>query len=329
MITTHSQFETILDPSHDQANDFKFHPARSVLIDLLTTFLNPHSNPNETEHLIRLSKAYTGSIHESDRKILSLFQMVESKYMISVTNYLMDHFGKTTGGEGLGRPNQRFNTSRMSQSLYWYNDNLENTEFPYNSKIETGYDPNFILPLLIHSILQGRMTEANTNQERSMFMNTFDAHEAIENNQVGMIIMALSSKDPSIRNTAYFALDLIYDLLKHFDPEKLREKTQLLLLLDNLRNNITDRDEPQRVPTPITLFLAQSIHILTKPEHLLYPTVNACLLQRPIMDLDDIPMFYNLFNSTSDDGRKERTWIMRLLAASVRDQMVPYLIRYC
>ena len=102
------------------------------------------------------------------------------------------------------------------------------------------------------------------------------------------------------------------------------ERRQLFLLLNSLRNAISasrDRvsDPCPRIPAFISLFVAQVIQILMTPSSDMYPLVNQFLLQRPSMDLADIPMFYALFHSRDvDNSKRERAWILRLMLYSVR-----------
>ncbi|KAF9968574.1 hypothetical protein BGZ70_002099 [Mortierella alpina] len=100
----------------------------------------------------------------------------------------------------------------------------------------------------------------------------------------------------------------------------LREKNQLLLLLNALKNSIVDREDGMapRLPAAITTFVAHALATLLRPDHFMYPHINKFCLQRPTIDLEDIPMFYSMFNSSSDQHRKERVWMLRLLAASLK-----------
>jgi hypothetical protein len=47
--------------------------------------------------------------------------------------------------------------------------------------------------------------------------------------------------------------------------------------------------------------------------------VNKFLLSRPAFDLDDVPMFYSLFNSSSTTYRHERLWLLRMLAVGCQN----------
>jgi hypothetical protein len=67
-------------------------------------------------------------------------------------------------------------------------------------------------------------------------------------------------------------------------------------LLHSLKTGIA-QETFERVPCMITYFIGQSLEVLMRPAHLLYLRVNTFLLQRPRMDVRDIPMFYSLLQS--------------------------------
>eukprot|EP00842_Homolaphlyctis_polyrhiza_P001020 jgi/Hompol1/1919/HPOL_002798-RA len=95
-----------------------------------------------------------------------------------------------------------------------------------------------------------------------------------------------------------------------------------MLLLEGLKNGISPPVKPAkvplRVPTIIASFCAQALMILLKPESDMYPLINRFLLQRPVIDFADIPMFYVAFYSSSDNCTKERLWILRLLSMGLK-----------
>jgi hypothetical protein len=96
-----------------------------------------------------------------------------------------------------------------------------------------------------------------------------------------------------------------------------------------------------RISSIITQFVAHSLTIITKPDHHMYLTINKVgassslssffllycffilltsvlpcpkfFLSRSKLDLKDVPLFYNTFNSSSQHFEKERSWILRLI----------------
>ncbi|RUP46033.1 ribosome 60S biogenesis N-terminal-domain-containing protein [Jimgerdemannia flammicorona] len=167
------------------------------------------------------------------------------------------------------------------------------------------YDPAFLLPLFSSLMTYG---------------NQLDCRKFIETNALGFVVTAMSSLDEDVRRVAYFLMDEFYILLEH---ATFREKKQILLLLDSLKNAITDCGDhldpmTQRIPTIITVFVAHAFAILLQPAHFMYPHVNRFLLQRPFIDLEDIPMFYSLFNTSSFNFKKDRVWMLRLISAGLK-----------
>ena len=55
----------------------------------------------------------------------------------------------------------------------------------------------------------------------------------------------------------------------------------------------------------MTLFIAESLTIMTRPTHRLYANINAFFLQRPFLDLSDVPLFFTFFSSEVSFGRVE------------------------
>ena len=65
-----------------------------------------------------------------------------------------------------------------------------------------------------------------------------------------------------------------------------------------------------------TLLLAHAVRGLFHPAAPIYPIASRFLLQRPALDIRDIPLLYGMLYSASVDGgwRKEQAWILRFLA---------------
>jgi nucleolar pre-ribosomal-associated protein 1 len=80
-----------------------------------------------------------------------------------------------------------------------------------------------------------------------------------------------------------------------------------------------------RLPTLTTLFIAHSLRAIANPGHFLYPLMSCFLLQRPTFDAYDVPMLFGMLYSHSDEFKRERGWMIRLLRDGVRSEAVsPY-----
>lgn len=68
--------------------------------------------------------------------------------------------------------------------------------------------------------------------------------------------------------------------------------------------------------TLIPLFMVRALHSISSPEHFSYPLIQRFLLSRPVLDVKDVPLLYNLFYSSSEDSFAERRWLIELLTDS-------------
>ena len=70
-----------------------------------------------------------------------------------------------------------------------------------------------------------------------------------------------------------------------------------------------------RLPTYATLFLSHALRTIFYPTNFLYPLTARFLLQRPTLDISDVPMLYGMLYSSSDENwKKERAWMIKFLA---------------
>ncbi|KAF9187447.1 hypothetical protein BGZ51_001294 [Haplosporangium sp. Z 767] len=271
-----------------------------------------------------LLSCYSASTCIADQLLLQVLRITESQTAGSISNRA-PIWG--SGAESTKTTNALFGQAMINESLDLIDPNVMMVsvlQFPIDRELELStpiltlqdyseetlrsrqtpiYDPCFMLPLF---------------GTYMAFGNQLDCRRLIEANGLGMIIVALSSNDENMRLAAYSLLDDFYTILSH---AIMREKNQLLLLLNSLKNSITDREDdvaPPRIPAVITTFVVHALSALLRPDHFMYPHVNKFCLQRPTIDLEDIPMFYSMFNSSSDHHRKERVWMLRLLATSLK-----------
>ena len=71
------------------------------------------------------------------------------------------------------------------------------------------------------------------------------------------------------------------------------------------------------------MFLSEALQALMDPQHILYEKINVFFLQRPSLDLDDIPMAYALSN-TGDYFENEVGWLLDLVIAGLDDRQVQF-----
>ncbi|KAF9403252.1 hypothetical protein BGX21_005853 [Mortierella sp. AD011] len=271
-----------------------------------------------------LLAAYSASTSVADQLVLSVLRITEAQTAGSISNRA-PLWG--SAAENTKASSALFGQAMINESLDLIDPNVMMVsviQFPFERELECSaprvtmmdyceetlkqrqapiYDPCFMLSLFGTYMTLG---------------NLLDCRRLIECNGLGMIVVALSSVDENMRLAAYSLLDDFYTILAN---ATMREKNQLVLLLDSLKNSIVEREDdvaPPRIPAVITTFVAHALASLLKPDHFMYPHVNRFCLQRPTIDLEDIPMFYSMFNSSSEHHRKERVWMLRLLATSLK-----------
>lgn len=99
----------------------------------------------------------------------------------------------------------------------------------------------------------------------------------------------------------------------------LHERDHALYILDVLRrmlpppSSTTGQPAVPRLPTYITLFLAHAMRCVFYPQNFQYPNIMRFMLQRPELDTKEVPLLYTSLYSSSDDWRRERSWVVRFL----------------
>lgn len=98
----------------------------------------------------------------------------------------------------------------------------------------------------------------------------------------------------------------------------MHETPQVLYVLRILKNVMDPPanadDPPRRLPTFTTLILLHALRGIFYPSNFIYPRTARFLLQRPELDLSDVPMLFGMLYSSSDDWKKERGWMLKMLA---------------
>eukprot|EP00899_Mesostigma_viride_P026510 jgi/Mesvir1/7043/Mv09162-RA.2 len=156
------------------------------------------------------------------------------------------------------------------------------------------YDPVFLLALALHALTVPLM----------------DAREFARSGLLASAVASLSAQSDSLRGAAYAVLAKYAEVVKE---ASFREKPQVGLLLRCLQNSITV--DGQRIPSVSCLFVAEAAAAVMHPEAAAYVSINKFLLNRPMLDLQDVPLFYaKLFSGDASSYRSDRVWMLRLLA---------------
>lgn len=95
----------------------------------------------------------------------------------------------------------------------------------------------------------------------------------------------------------------------------MQESRQILHILGLVKNALsrTSNDAPP-LPTYTTLLLAHALRGVMYPASFIYPLTARFLLQRPEIDVYDVPLLLSMLYSASEEWKKERLWIVTLVA---------------
>lgn len=96
----------------------------------------------------------------------------------------------------------------------------------------------------------------------------------------------------------------------------MQERAQVLYVLRLLQNVMRPSVDgvPVRLSTYVTLIVLHALRGIFYPSNFIYPRTACFLLQRPELDVGDVPMLFGMLYSSSDNWKKERGWIVKMLA---------------
>lgn len=311
MVYTHSKFETIFGKKDEEEKPLSTKEAsKTSLVRFI--FMIMKSAPGkccQLHYLQKLVDSYKGTMSTSDRWILKLAHLYEEQAGISSLELLLNRWSKETdecdllsllSSEKMLRTVNEFDFSRNVESL------ISEDEPEFGADLTSMYDISFLLPFTI-----GLLEKVSEKQ--------MDLLPLFLTNLIGLAFVATSSDCEGTRRAALQILTKAEYLLL---VSEVKELSSMTLLMEAFRNAVSSEgSQTPRIPSVLAFFAAQSILILMKPESSMYPLVHRFILQRPIIDLQDLPMFYEMVYSSTDTNRRERIWIIRLLSHGISNSL--------
>jgi len=299
---------------------------RDALIKLLHVLFNLHPNNTcQITHIEPLIKIYRGTLSVSDLRILSIFQLFESQRKLSVTPLLSlwSASSDTTSTSALEALQSLDPGTVFKTCLNFPRWRRVEYQTSANSHVQDSklYDPVFLLLLFSHMI--GEHTPSSN----------FAWVDLLRTNVASLFLRALSAKDEQIRELALCQVVALWRKLEvclHLKNEQNLFLTRLQnadfqekLHVQHLLNMVTylipapssSHETVPRLPTYATLLLSHALRAIFYPTTFLYPLTARFLLQRPTLDISDVPMLYGMLYSSSDDNwKKDRAWMIKFLA---------------
>ena len=119
-----------------------------------------------------------------------------------------------------------------------------------------------------------------------------DARQWVERGGVGLCVAALAAAAPAVRVLAYECLGCLMGLLE--TGPSFVERRQVYRLLASLRDAVTEANA--QLPCVTVQFVAHGLRVLLRPTHPQYRALNAYVVGRPYLKLDEVPMFFEAFH---------------------------------
>uniref|UniRef100_A0A673CAG6 URB1 ribosome biogenesis homolog n=1 Tax=Sphaeramia orbicularis TaxID=375764 RepID=A0A673CAG6_9TELE len=296
---------------------------KEALVSLLLCLVKKCPTVCNTSHFVVLLGAYGATLSVLDQKLLLLLQEYERNNVSLLTFQsfmwgsaaVEHHKTRKTLGASLWKQESSdellalLMTDRMLQTIAHFPQQrkliLQGDKEPLYSSNETTslgnvYDPCFLLPLF-SAILRPECV--------------IDCLKFVSSHALGVTVMALSSYDSKLRAAAYHVLSCFY---QHLEGARLKEKRQLLYLMDIVKNGV--RQKNQRLPFVLTTYISKVAQLMLKPEDHMYVVINRFLLSHQSLDFRRVPEFFKLFMCGFFPQHKlEREWILNVLEEGVSD----------
>ncbi|KDQ65157.1 hypothetical protein JAAARDRAFT_75487 [Jaapia argillacea MUCL 33604] len=285
--------------------------SRDGVVLLLHTLFNLHpANTCQPSHIDPLIHIYGGTLSISDRRLLSIFRSFESQRKMSTASILSrwSPSPDVTPANAL-EALKSLDSVRVFKSCLsfpgWRSLEDEASDLFSGESYGQVYDPLFVA-LLVGVVVVD--CPPSTGLDWVQFFRI---------NIVSLLIRMLSSKDTGLRT---LALSQIAGIETNIQIADVQEKPHIIHILSLLKNALKAPvygDIP-RLPTVMTVLLAHALRGVFYPTNFIYPHTARFLLQRPEIDLNDVPMLYGMLYSSSDDWKKERAWIIKFCADGMK-----------
>ena len=312
MITNHSLYlGTLMGPGS---------PIKTSLMHLLLS-LSPVSCT--MEHIPLLLSGYTATLHPSDRAILALLSLHE-KAGLDLSQFQPFMFGPSAAQHYAVMAGGAWKQPKVSEVLGMLDKDIMRRScmmFPLNLPLDphaelddadcsdtSVYDPRFILPFLSQLLSQ------------EMYM---DKHmRLVDSGALSYAISSLSSTEWFVRAAGYH---LLVRMIKSMDTAKLAQEKQVwlhvLYLIKNGLASVSNISRCARLSSMITVFLVRVVDILSTPLSSLYKTISRSVLAKPALDLQSVPEFSRLLNSSDLNSTAEQRWILEVVRDGIRDNL--------
>lgn len=316
MVISHSEFfEVFFSETEGET------PEKVSLVQLLASIVKMYPDVCNQSFVPVLMVAYKATLSQSDLQIFSILRQYENNGV-----QLSKYYPLTWGSNAYEIYKQRNTANYNLLKEQAWNELLSNldakrmiksaVQFPINLSMDDDkcaalesdlYDPRFFLPLFVTLLQPGY---------------TIDCRQFVATGCLSLTLSCLSSHDVLLRKMAYHVISLYNEQV---EVSRFREKNQITYFLMVLKNSVCE--EYMRWTSIWCAFFIRYLHFLLRPDQHLYSIISNCIIQKPVMNVKELPVFLPLFNSSSLEHTLERGWVLRLLADGFKDQTDYYLYK--
>ncbi|CAG2163901.1 unnamed protein product [Oppiella nova] len=318
MICGHSLFKDILIDHKWMDSHIKYQLIciLSVVYEKDSKLINDLNGNKDMISLIL--SAYNLSLNTCDQKLLKLLSYMETsghnlhRYvpflwgMNGAIHYSIKNKQKETL---LKEPKMEQILSSINENQLKYTLNNFPIDLPLNPiqvvDVTDGYlltDPRFLLPLLYNML---------SNQ------SVVKCHKFVSYGCLSYAIASLSSRDADMRCLAYCVLSRFHS---HLEVASFpNDRFLWLAIIDCVRSAITS--DNMRIQSLISVFMVRIIDILLHPNDKLYDSVRHFLVNRPTIDLNVLPEFYqNLYSPDIETQRRLQRFVISWICDGLRTE---------
>ncbi|CAF1172950.1 unnamed protein product [Rotaria sordida] len=294
---------------------------RSLLVDILSLFVS-HYDFNQSsitidcsKHFPMLLSIYNPTLSNNDQHTLACMYTYE-KYGCSMKSaFIWGEAALKLYSTTIDTKNILLQTSKLEQIMNLLDDKMMIKSilfYPVKRRLRTIepqiyeegdqiYDPVYLIPVFYHSLGPECVVKCQ---------------QFVEKHCLAYCLMALGSRCGLLRAVVYNCLARFE---QHLISQRFYCKEQILTMLTLLKQSIK---KPNLKLAPIvSLFLSKLVDLFTHPESKLYRTITRFLLKQPYIDLVHIPLFSDLFHSSTIEYKYERGWILNLLKHGIKDSI--------
>ncbi|SNX86060.1 related to URB1 - nucleolar protein required for the normal accumulation of 25S and 5.8S rRNAs [Melanopsichium pennsylvanicum] len=321
------------DPDAEEEKREKSQRLKQLTVELLYTIASRDAKELLRAPLLtKLMGFYGATLAKEDRMLMKLFRMFEEECGQPFGGLIQQW---TLPSSQQGASGDRETTLEALQSLDANVVFATCTEFPRSLSLRNTINSGYQIvreDLLLGQVYGKRTDPAHRYDPVFLFsllagvtadgvkLTGLQWLSVLSTNVPSLVVCGLSSRCPDMRAASLTLISNLYLAIREAD---FQERDHMVMILDLLRDaldsSIAIQDDSTTptsapfLPTTTTLFIAHALRSVTTPSSFIYPVISHFLLQRPELDVSDVPLLYNLLYTASDKYKQERMWMLRFL----------------